>query len=165
VRWRTGKEPLVPPRAVCSWHDLDELSLALHFLQAYIEDLPAPGSITTRKHALEKPSQDANPLKRKAPGSASRDDATGSGLLTPLPSHISLSRSPSVSSLDLASENDEQTDWRFINVYNGILQRKEGRIFPKKVSKIDMRWCTHVTDLLTAPIRQSDHRQRFETPH
>ncbi|GAB7325036.1 hypothetical protein MBLNU13_g09137t2 [Cladosporium sp. NU13] len=131
VRWRTGKEPLVPPRAVCSWHDLDELSEALHFVQAYLDDLPAPGSITTRKSALP---QDANPLKRKAPGAASRDEATSSGLLTPLPSHLSLSRSPSpsVSSLDLAFENDEQPDWRSINVYNGILQRKEGRIYPKK---------------------------------
>ena len=141
MRWRTGKEPLVPPRAVCSWHDLDELSLALHFVQAYLDDLPAPGSITARKSALE--TRDANPLKRKAPGTASRDDATSSGLLTPLPSHLSLSRSPSVSSLDLASENDEQPDWRFINVYNGILQRKEGRIYPKKVSEMDMRsMCT-----------------------
>jgi hypothetical protein len=133
VRWRTGKEPLVPPRAVCSWHDLDELSDALHYVQAYLDDLPAPGSTTARKLALE--SLDANPLKRKAPGGASRDDATSSGLLTPLPSHLSLSRSPSVSSLDLASENEEQSDWRFINVYNGILQRKEGRIYPKKVSE------------------------------
>ena len=132
MRWRTSKEPLVPPRAVCSWHDLDELSLALHFVQAYIDDLPAPGSKTARRPALE--TRDANPLKRKAPGTASRDDAASSGLLTPLPSHLSLSRSPSVSSLDLASENDEQPDWRFINVYNGILQRKEGRIYPKKVS-------------------------------
>jgi hypothetical protein len=138
VRWRTGKEPLVPPRAVCSWHDLDELSLALHFVQAYLEDLPAPGSITARKYALEKPTHEANPLKRKAPGSTSRDEATSSGLLTPLPSHLSLSRSPSVSSLDLTSENDEQPDWRYINVYNGILQRKEGRIYPKKVSMMDI---------------------------
>ena len=133
MRWRTGKEPLVPPRAVCSWHDLDELSEALHFVQAYLDDLPAPGSITSRKSA--EGTRVANPLKRKAPGVASRDDATSSGLLTPLPSHLSLSRSPSVSSLDLASEIDEQSDWRFINVYNGILQRKEGRIYPKKVSE------------------------------
>lgn len=132
MRWRTGKEPLVPPRAVCSWHDLDELSDALHYVQAYLDDLPAPGSLATRKSS--EGTRDANPLKRKAPGGASRDDATSSGLLTPLPSHLSLSRSPSVSSLELASENDEQPDWRFINVYNGILQRKEGRIYPKKVS-------------------------------
>lgn len=134
MRWRTGKEPLVPPRAVCSWHDLDELSEALHFVQAYLDDLPAPGSITARKSAQGSVSHDTNPLKRKAPGSASRDDATSSGLLTPLPSHLSLSRSPSVSSLDFASENEEQLDWRVINVYNGILQRKEGRIYPKRVS-------------------------------
>ena len=134
MRWRTGKEPLVPPRAVCSWHDLDELSEALHFVQAYLDDLPAPGSITARKPA--EGTRDANPLKRKAPGGASRDDVTSSGLLTPLPSHLSLSRSPSVSSLDLASENEDQSDWRVINVYNGILQRKEGRIYPKRVSKM-----------------------------
>jgi histone-lysine N-methyltransferase SUV39H len=55
-------------------------------------------------------------------------------LLTPLASHLSSSRSPSVSSLDVPpSEGDEQQDWRGITVYNGILQKKEGRIFTKKV--------------------------------
>jgi hypothetical protein len=134
VRWRTKKEPLDPPRAVCSWHDLDELSSVLHFIQAYIEDLPAPGSITARDYGLNS-THNENTRKRKAPDVASHDDPNNTGLLTPLPSHMSLSRSPSVSSLDLAPELEEQPDWRTITVYNGILQKKEGRIYPKQVSE------------------------------
>jgi hypothetical protein len=135
VRWRTNKEPLDPAQAVCSWHDLDELSSVLHFVQAYIDDLPPPGSITSRSFVAVTSTLDENPRKRKAPGVASHDESTNTGLLTPLPSNLSLSRSPSVSSLDLAPELEEQSDWRTITVYNGVLQRKEGRIYPKKVSQ------------------------------
>jgi hypothetical protein len=143
VRWRTSKDPLVPPRAVCSWHDLDELSQALHFIQAYIEDLPPPGSITARNSALLDAATESRTLKRKATNAAviSRDGVTSSdstgGLLTPIDSHLSSSRSPSLSSLDVPpSEGDVngQPGWRDITVYNGILQKKEGRIFTKKVS-------------------------------
>jgi hypothetical protein len=143
VRWRTSKDPLVPPRAVCSWHDLDELSQALHFIQAYIEDLPPPGSITARNSALLDAATESRTLKRKATNAAviSRDGVTSSdstgGLLTPIDSHPSSSRSPSLSSLDVPpSEGDVngQPGWRDITVYNGILQKKEGRIFTKKVS-------------------------------
>jgi hypothetical protein len=81
-------------------------------------------------------------LKRKAEGAAAvvaRDDATvtnaTNGLLTPLASHLSSSRSPSLSSLDVPpSESNEQPGWLDIKVYNAVLQRKEGRIFTKKVS-------------------------------
>jgi len=143
IRWRTSKDPAVPPRAVCSWHDLDELSLALHFIQAYIEDLPPPGSITARTGALLNAATESRTLKRKAEGAAAviaRDNATAStatsGLLTPLHSHLSSSRSPSLSSLDVPpSESDGQPGqpgWLDITVYNGILQKKEGRIFTKK---------------------------------
>ena len=143
IRWRTSKDPAVPPRAVCSWHDLDELSLALHFIQAYIEDLPPPGSITARTGALLNAAKESRTLKRKAEGAAAviaRDNATAStatsGLLTPLHSHLSSSRSPSLSSLDVPpSESDGQPGqpgWLDITVYNGILQKKEGRIFTKK---------------------------------
>jgi hypothetical protein len=143
VRWRTSKDPLVPPRAVCSWHDLDELSQALHFIQAYIEDLPPPGSITARNSALLDAATESRTLKRKATNAAviSRDGVTSSastgGLLTPIDSHLSSSRSPSLSSLDVPpSEGDGngQPGWRDITVYNGILQKKEGRIFTTKVS-------------------------------
>jgi hypothetical protein len=134
VRWRTSKDPLVPLRAVCSWHDLDELTSALHFIQAYIEDLPPPGSIAGRTGALLNAATESRTLKRKAEGAAvvvARDEATAStatnGLLTPLPSHLS---TPSLSSL----ESGEQSEWLDITVYNGVLQRKEGRIFTKKVS-------------------------------
>lgn len=134
MRWRTKQEPLVPPRAVCSWHDLDELSSTLHFVQAYLDDLPAPGSITARKPGLITSNIDSNPLKRKAPGATSHDHAaSNTGLLTPLPSHVS--RSPSVSSLDLASEGDDQQNWKTVTVYNGIIQKKEGWISPKKVNE------------------------------
>jgi histone-lysine N-methyltransferase SUV39H len=140
VRWCTPKDPLVPPRAVCSWHDLDELSQALHFIQAYIEDLPPPGSLTTRNSALLEAATESRSLKRKAADAASRDGVTASvstgGLPTPLASHLS-SRSPSVSSLDAPppkGDEEQQQDWLKITVYNGILQKKEGRIFTKKVS-------------------------------
>ena len=114
--------------------------MALHFVQAYIEDLPPPGSVTARTGALLEAATESRTLKRKAAGAAiARDSATAStastGLLTPLPSHISSSRSPSLSSLDVPpSESDEQPGWLDITVYNGILQKKEGRIFTKKVS-------------------------------
>lgn len=128
----------MPPRAFASWHSLDELSLALHFVQAYIEDLPAPGSLSTRNAALAALNADAEsrPLKRKAPGL--NDGSRDTGLLTPLPSHLSASRSASVSSADIAqsdvqSDGEEKRDWREITVYNGILQRREGRITIKKV--------------------------------
>ena len=152
VRWRTLKDPLVPPRAVCSWHDLDELSQALHFIQAYIEDLPPPGSLTTRNTTLLDAATGS--LKRKA--AASRDDATSAstgGLLTPLASHLSSSRSPSVSSLDVPpSEGDEQQNWLKITVYNGILQKKEGRIFTKKVSVGNIeRVMSILTDISSQP--------------
>jgi hypothetical protein len=107
----------------------------LHFIQAYIEDLPPPGSITGtgRTGALIKAATESRTLKRKAEGAAAvvaRDDASASnGLLTPLPSH--LSSTPSLSSL----ESDDQSGWLDITVYNGVLQRKEGRIFTKKVSQ------------------------------
>jgi histone-lysine N-methyltransferase SUV39H len=117
------------------------LSDALHFIQAYIEDLPPPGSLTTRRSALLDAATESRSLKRKATDAAavSRDSAIEStatgGLLTPLASHLSSSRSPSLSSLDVPpSESDEQQDWLKITVYNGILQKKEGRIFTKKVS-------------------------------
>ena len=126
---------------MCSWHDLDELSQALHFVQAYIEDLPPPGSVTAHNPALLDAATESRSLKRKAAdaAAASRDSAIAStatgGLLTPLASHISSSRSPSVSSLDVTLfENDEKQDWRTITVYNAVLQKKEGRIFTKKVS-------------------------------
>ena len=132
MRWRTKQEPLVPPRAVCSWHDLDELSLTLHFVQAYLDDLPAPGSITAREPGPIASRTDKNPLKRKAPGVTSHDHSTSNnGLLTPLPSHVS--RSPSVSSLDLSSDLEEVQDWKSVTVYNGIIQKKEGWIYAKKV--------------------------------
>jgi hypothetical protein len=113
----------------------------LHFIQAYIEDLPPPGSITGRTGALIKAATESRTLKRKAEGAAavvSRDAATAStatnGLLTPVASY----RSPSLSSLDVPpSESDEQPGWLDITVYNGVLQRKEGRIFTKKVSDDD----------------------------
>lgn len=128
----------MPPRAFASWHSLDELSLALHFVQAYIEDLPAPGSLSTRNAALAalNAGADPRPSKRKAPGL--NDGSRDTGLLTPLPSHLSASRSASVSSADVAqsdgqSEAEEKQDWREITVYNGILQRREGRITMKRV--------------------------------
>lgn len=132
MRWRTVQEPLVPPRAVCSWHDLDELSLALHFVQAYLDDLPAPGSITTRESGPIISTIHKNPLKRKAPGNTSHDHvAPNTGLLTPLPSHVS--RSPSVTSSDVASDLEAPQDWKSITAYNGILKKKEGWIYAKRV--------------------------------
>lgn len=142
MRWTTSKELVVPPRAFASWHALEELSSALHFVQAYIEGVPAPGSLATRNAALAALPADARPLKRKAPGlqeaEKSRDSsANNTGLLTPLPSHMSASRSASVSSVDAAlSEADEQLDWREVKVYNGILQKREGRITVKRVSTL-----------------------------
>lgn len=142
MRWTTNKEPLVPPRTIASWHPLEELTSALHFVQAYIEGLPAPGSTTARNDFR---TAEARPLKRKASGSAglSRDNAStagllssNTGLLTPLPSHLGVSRSSSFSSNDIVTSDADEQDWRSVTVYNGILQKKEGRVYAKKVSGI-----------------------------
>lgn len=109
--------------------------MCLHFVQAYIEGIPAPGSIQNASNASKHTAEVANPRKRKAPGSeaVARDNVSKLGLLTPVPSHLSDSRSPSLSSADDAFQVNSVHNWWDIQVYNGILQRREGWIIAKKV--------------------------------
>lgn len=133
--WRTKQHPRVPPRAFASWHALEELTLCLHFVQAYIEGILPPGSTRNVDNAAQSETEVPNPRKRKAPGleRVARDAAGKLGLLTPAPSHVSDSRSPSLSSADDALQARGAHDWWSVQVYNGILQRRDGWIMAKKV--------------------------------
>ena len=130
VRWKTSQDPLVPPRAVCSWHGLGELECALYHVQTYIETRPRSAASEGNGFVAVN-----GPLsrKRKSPGSGaplSRD--SGTPILRDL---AHLSREASVISLGSSSNGSEPAS-EPVWVYNGVLQRREGRITLKKtVSK------------------------------
>lgn len=126
MKWREQSEVVEPSEAICSWHALDELTRSLQRVQAYLENRKR--SKFTQKSttaSLLHP----NSRKRKSPGSdpvTSRDEDLG--ILTPNASS-DLSRANSVISIDSSSDDtDSEPD-----VYNGILQRKDGWIVAKKV--------------------------------
>ena len=161
--WRTKQHPRIPPRAFASWHVLEELSLCLHFVQAYIEDLPAPGSTQNASNASQRNPEVTNSRKRKAPGleTAARDSASKIGLLTPVPSHLSDSRSPSLSSADDAAQANPARDWWDVQVYNGILQRREGWIVAKKAIESQPFQSTYSAHYQTGYSHRSDDHQHW----
>ena len=135
--WRTRQHPRIPPRAFASWHVLEELELCLHFVQAYIEGIPPPESTQNAQAASHAAIEPDNPRKRKAPGDGSvnaHENGSRLGLLTPGPSHFSVSRSPSVSSTENVSQVNTAHSWWDVTIYNGILQRREGWIVAKRVN-------------------------------
>ncbi|KAF7195608.1 Histone-lysine N-methyltransferase, H3 lysine-9 specific dim-5 [Pseudocercospora fuligena] len=128
VRWRTNPVLPAPPRAICSWHPVSELWHSLHLVQAYIDTLPkATRALGNLNGAL---TSGIN-RKRKSPDSdpiGTRDLAgNGSGLLTPQDSIV---RSRSSSVIDLGTPEPPEIPGP--NIYNGVLQKKEGRIVAKR---------------------------------
>lgn len=116
----------MPPRAICSWHDLDELTRSLHLVQNYVET--RKGSNLTRKPPAASLLQQ-NSRKRKSPGSdhvISRDERLG--ILTPIASS-DLSRATSEISVSSSSDGSEGDP----DVYNGVLEKKDGWIVAKRV--------------------------------
>ncbi|KAK5123172.1 hypothetical protein LTR85_003370 [Meristemomyces frigidus] len=135
IRWKTEPDLPVPPRAICSWHSLEELTLCLHHVQAYIESRGQPQHLSLRYNRTS-----ALPVsrKRKSPGSdplLSRDGTPG--LLTPKDS-ANFSREASIVSISSSSNASDSTD-EPPDVYNGVLQRKAGRIVAKKASASEPR--------------------------
>ncbi|KAK4506465.1 hypothetical protein PRZ48_000197 [Zasmidium cellare] len=127
VRWRTNPVFPRPPRSILSWHALPELDDCLHHIQLYLEDNPA---IQTANDAATSDGATNNSFtssrKRKLSGDANSSRDTANGLLTPANS-ADRSRSPST----------ERTQGSFgPRVYNGILQKKEGRIIAKSLRKL-----------------------------
>jgi len=113
-------------QAICSWHGLSELQDALHHVQEYIESrVQLSTSSKPMLHVLLN-------RKRKSPSSdplLSRD-----GLMTPQDS-THLSREASVISISSTSDIHEGSR-KDVRVYNGILERKEGRIVAKNVNEV-----------------------------
>ncbi|KAH9845502.1 Pre-SET motif [Teratosphaeria destructans] len=118
LQWKSTPGAL-PSQAICSWHPLAELVDTLHHVQKYLE------TIASRS---EQPVARGNFLanrKRKEPGGDPLPPQSG-GLFTPSDSLKSSSREGSVTSISSdVVEDDPQ-------VYNGVLQRKAGRITAKK---------------------------------
>ena len=111
---------------ICSWHALDELTRSLHLVQRYLE--ARKPSKFAHKAASASLFQHKS-RKRKSPGSdpvTSRDRP--SGILTPTASS-EFSRATSVVSIGSSSDASEDEP----HVYNGVLERKDGRIVAKKV--------------------------------
>ncbi|EMD00724.1 hypothetical protein BAUCODRAFT_100172 [Baudoinia panamericana UAMH 10762] len=124
VRWKTEPEFPVPPRAICSWHSVPELQRSLHHVQTYIESLSRTATTSTVNGAV-------NPInrKRKAPGADplySRDSSLGAN------GSAYWSREASVISVGSSSETSNETPTPATEVYNGVLQRKSGKITVKK---------------------------------
>lgn len=128
----------MPPRAICSWHPLKELTLCLHHLQSYIEQLRERGEKIANNDTVAiagaehlSPNEIPN-RKRKAPGLSAPLSNGDSGSLTPQDS-ARFSREPSLgitSSSDASGPTRQATE-----VYNGFLQKREGKIIAKKVTK------------------------------
>lgn len=98
---------------------------ALHLVQRYIDT-------KSDSRRLSKPfeisSLHRNNRKRKSPGSepASRELSLGTGLLTPsTSSHVERSSSASSSTSDVLENGAE--------IYNGMLEKREGLVVTKKV--------------------------------
>ena len=119
MQWRTAAHPAVPPGAICSWHTLDELTSSLHHVQAYIETLAACHPYVA-EDVFVPPNR-----KRKSPGS---DPLPHDGIPTP----SDLSRETSVLSSSSSSSVSE-AGRKALEVYNGVLEKKAGRIVAKKV--------------------------------
>ncbi|KAF2171388.1 hypothetical protein M409DRAFT_50834 [Zasmidium cellare ATCC 36951] len=129
VRWRTNPIYPRPPRAVLSWHALSELDDCLHLVQLYLENINASKSSneTTTTDGPTETSSLSYSRKRKLSGDQVLSRDTANGLLTPANS-ADRSRSPSA---------ERTTGGSFgPRVYNGILQRKEGRVIAKSVKKL-----------------------------
>lgn len=123
MKWKS--DPLRSRQVIYSWHALPELWPSLHLVQEYIEkSTQRNGSYTISA------STSISGRKRKSPDSDSvepRDlGRNNSGLLTPQDSII---RSRSSSVIDLTTPEPPDSG---PNVYNGILQKKEGRIVAKR---------------------------------
>lgn len=133
--WRTNQHPRIPPRAFASWHSLEELELCLHYVQAYIAGAAASEPLQSDVNPSHTSASVVNPRKRKAPGvdAFSGESTSTKGLLTPVPSHLDTSRSPSLASADEITHSEHSQDWWDVQVYNGVLQRKDGWIMAKKV--------------------------------
>ncbi|KAI6831228.1 SET domain-containing protein [Hortaea werneckii] len=158
VRWKALKEPPVPPRAICSWHPLKELTLCLHYVQSYIEQLRGQsetiadgGSITISGAEHLSPNELPN-RKRKAPGSSAPLSNGDSGSLTPQDS-AQFSREPSlgiISSSDASGPTRQPTE-----VYNGFLQKREGKIIAKKSKDPNITKIVNSTKLPTPEMREA----------
>lgn len=137
MRWTTQPPSPIPPRAICSWHPLNELTRCLHLVQAYIQQIQKKKKKTTGKASFATNGSPALlPLKRKF---ESHDDTTESrdrrlGTLTPVLSGKGSSQSPS------ATSRDSSVDASDPEVYNGTLERKEGWIVAKRVCVGDWAW-------------------------
>ncbi|KAK3672580.1 hypothetical protein LTR78_007631 [Recurvomyces mirabilis] len=129
VGWKTPKDPLVPPGAICSWHGLAELSASLHHVQLYLESVSAGRRVDGN-------GQPTTPgLKRKSPDSSDSDTQSAPNFATSLRKDTPLpSRETSVISIGSSSSitTTSEVVSRTFEVYNGILQRKEGKILAKK---------------------------------
>ncbi|KAF2211476.1 hypothetical protein CERZMDRAFT_43353 [Cercospora zeae-maydis SCOH1-5] len=129
VRWLTTPVTPCPPRAIASWHPLEELRKSLHLVQSYVEknNLSGRGTSTVSPHDRSR--------KRKSPeddAPLSRGLLSANGLLTPR-DHMR-SRSPSAVDLDRAVP--QRIDGP--QIYNGALQFKEGNIIAKKDPSADV---------------------------
>lgn len=126
VIWQHNVVDLRSPRAVLSWHGLPDLDDCLHLVQHYVETHLASKAAETTTAAQNDQIEPTASRKRKLSGDHSSRDG-GNGLLTPANSAESpKSRSPST----------DRTDGSFgPKVYNGFLEKKEGRIVakPKKI--------------------------------
>ncbi|KAK5168258.1 uncharacterized protein LTR77_006827 [Saxophila tyrrhenica] len=112
IRWRTLPASQTPSQAICSWHDLYELTSCMHLIQKYLEN----------RQSSSKPT-----LKRKRPSPEdglrkSRDSKFGNGHPTSVNGRSDSTNSRRSSS-DAASEKIETP-----GVYNGVLERREGRV-------------------------------------
>jgi [histone H3]-lysine9 N-trimethyltransferase SUV39H len=125
VRWRTNVDPAIHPRAICSWHPLAELTDSLHHVQTYIEEVVRPTGQDTRTGQALSSEFGLLSRKRKAPGTDPTHSHVIAGLPTPDTSIYVSSRENSVTSTRPDS-NDEEP-----RVYNGIVERKEGKIIAK----------------------------------
>ncbi|KAI7369278.1 hypothetical protein KC336_g21019, partial [Hortaea werneckii] len=158
VRWKALKEPPVPPRAICSWHPLKELTLCLHHVQSYIEQLRGQSetiangtSITVAGAEHISPNELPN-RKRKAPGLSAPLSNGDSGSLTPQDS-AQFSREPSlgiISSSDASGPTRQPTE-----VYNGFLQKREGKIIAKKSKDPNITKIVNATKLPTPEMREA----------
>lgn len=131
MRWRTNPVFPRPPRSVLSWHALPELDDCLHHIQLYLEAITATNTGNTTTATAADGQSDGIPHSRKRKLSGDHTSRYVNGLLTPADSAKQRSRSPS-------TERTERIEGEAFGprVYNGVLQRKEGRIVAKSKRKL-----------------------------
>ncbi|KAK1821177.1 hypothetical protein LTR12_004401 [Friedmanniomyces endolithicus] len=140
VRWKIAGGSTANKSTIYSWHCVSELSKCLHYVQEYIEKLPKSRPNT----AFVAIPAGASRKRKFSSDSQAIGSSSSSGNLTPRDwGHVS--REPSVISLGSSSSTtSEAAPLQTPTVYNGILQRKEGRIVAKKsddpaIQRVDAR--------------------------